>query len=209
MSTIGYLVEATSLSNTNSTKILEIEDELSSVLRDAVAGRDEIEVASFTEDEVLLLSGLCTRLAVLSGTRSMVDWIEEDEGGKQSSAWDILNAIIERGRLGYKEEATVSFRTSDLSKLTYFLCRKMVEQALHVLTLHIFWKAERFVHCTEQPATDVRLKDSLLRQRQALLEKLVEYAVGTQSNTADSVRRAVRIYHFSHHFLSSILLLGL
>ena len=121
MNTISYFMEATSLSNTNSTKTLEIEDELSSVLRDAVAGRDEIEVASFTEDEVLFLSALCTRLAVLSGARSMIDWIEEDEGGKQSSAWDILNGLIERGRLGYKEEATVSLHTSDLSELTPFL----------------------------------------------------------------------------------------
>jgi hypothetical protein len=104
---IRHFMEATSLSNTNSTKILELEDELSSSLRDAVAGRDEIEVTSFTEDEVLSLGALCTRLAVLAGTRDMSAWIEEDEGGKQSSAWDIISALIERGRLGYKEEETV------------------------------------------------------------------------------------------------------
>lgn len=101
-------MDATSLSNTNSTKILELEDELSSALRDAVAGRDEIEVTSFTEDEVISLTALCTRLMVLTGTRDMSTWIEEDEGGKQSSAWDIMSAILERGRLGYKEEENVS-----------------------------------------------------------------------------------------------------
>jgi hypothetical protein len=101
-------MEATSLSNSNSTKILELEDELSTQLRDAIAGRDEIEVASFSEDEVLALSALCTRLAVLAGTRNMTTWTEEDEGGKQSSAWDIINALVERGRLGYKEEEMVS-----------------------------------------------------------------------------------------------------
>jgi cohesin complex subunit SA-1/2 len=37
----------------------------------------------------------------------MTAWIEENEGGKQSSAWDIISAIVERGRLGYKEEETV------------------------------------------------------------------------------------------------------
>jgi cohesin complex subunit SA-1/2 len=36
-------MKATSLSNTNSTKILELEDKLSFFLGDAVAGRDEIE----------------------------------------------------------------------------------------------------------------------------------------------------------------------
>jgi len=104
---IRHLMDATSLSNTNSAKILELEDELSSSLRDAVAGRDEIEVSSFTEDEVLLLGSICTRLAVLAGTRNMTAWIEENEGGKQSSAWDIVSALVERGRLGYKEEEMV------------------------------------------------------------------------------------------------------
>lgn len=107
MTAIRYFMEATSLSNSNSTKILELEDELSTQLRDTIAGRDEIEVASFSEDEVLALSAWCTRLAVLAGTRNMTAWTEEDEGGKQSSAWDIVNALVERGRLGYKEEEMV------------------------------------------------------------------------------------------------------
>jgi cohesin complex subunit SA-1/2 len=107
ISAIRHFMDATSLSNTNSAKILELEDELSSSLRDAVAGREEIEAASFTEDEVLSLGSICTRLAVLTGTRNMTAWIEENEGGKQSSAWDIICALVERGRLGYKEEELV------------------------------------------------------------------------------------------------------
>ena len=63
--TICHFLSATSLTNTNSTKILELEDELSSSLRDAVAGRDEIEVASFTEDEVLALGAICAVLPSL------------------------------------------------------------------------------------------------------------------------------------------------
>ena len=34
-------------------------------------------------------------------------WMEEEEEGKQSSAWDIICALAERGRLGYKEEELV------------------------------------------------------------------------------------------------------
>jgi len=112
MAAIRYFMDCTSLSNSNSTKILELEDELSTQLRDTIAGRDEIEVASFSEDEVLALSAWCTRLAVLSGTRNMTAWTEEDEGGKQSSAWDIINALVERGRLGYKEEEMVRLSKS-------------------------------------------------------------------------------------------------
>ncbi len=101
-------MQAASLSNTNSTKILELEDELSSSLRDTVAGRDEIEVASFNDDEIHSLAALCLRLQELAGIRNMTSWVEENEGGKQSSAWDILCALAERGRLGYKEEEAVS-----------------------------------------------------------------------------------------------------
>jgi cohesin complex subunit SA-1/2 len=107
MAAIRHFMDSTSLSNTNSTKILELEDELSSALRDAVAKREEIETADFTEDEVHSLTALCTRLAVLAGARNMTTWIDEDEGGKQSSAWDIMSALVERGRLGYAEEETV------------------------------------------------------------------------------------------------------
>ena len=108
MTAIRYFMEATSLSNSNSTKILELEDELSTQLQDAIAGRDEIKVALFSEDEVLALNALCTHLAVLAGTWNMTTWTEDDKGGKQSSAWDIINALVERGRLRYKEEKIVS-----------------------------------------------------------------------------------------------------
>lgn len=112
VATIRRMMDTTSLSKTNSAKILELEDELSTSLRDAIAGRDEIEVASFTEDEVLSLGAICARLAALTGIRDMTSWIEEDEGGKQSSAWDIVSALAERGRLGYKEEEMVSICNS-------------------------------------------------------------------------------------------------
>ncbi|KAH9974267.1 hypothetical protein BGW80DRAFT_1436857 [Lactifluus volemus] len=159
---IRHLMDATSLSNTNSTKILEIEDQLATSLRDAVAGRDELEIASFTEDEVLLLGAICARLLC---------W-REDEGGKQSSAWDIVFALLDRGRLGYKEEET------------------MIDQALNLLTLHVIWKAKRLPNDVPQSPDDGRLGESFREQREALLKRLVEYAVGSQSNTTDGVRRA-------------------
>lgn len=47
------------------------------------------------------------RIRVLAGARDMSHWMEEEEGGKQRSAWDIVAGLAERGRLGYKEEETV------------------------------------------------------------------------------------------------------
>lgn len=102
-----HLMNATSLSNTNSSKILELEDELAANLRDAVAGSDELEVATFSDDETQLLSSTCARICALYGIRDMTGWMEETEGGKQSSAWDIVCALAERGRLGYKDEDMV------------------------------------------------------------------------------------------------------
>lgn len=108
VSCITHLLSCPSLSNTNSTKILELEDELAAQLRDAVGGREEIEVAGFNEDEVLALSAVCARVCALIGTRDLCGWMEESEGGKQSCVWDIVAALVERGRLGYREEERVS-----------------------------------------------------------------------------------------------------
>ncbi|KAI6145125.1 hypothetical protein BKA82DRAFT_4170216 [Pisolithus tinctorius] len=140
VSTIRHLLSATSLANTNNTKILELEDDLASQLRDAVAGREEIEVASFNEDEVIALAAVCTRMCVLAGSRDLSSWMEEDEGGKQSSAWDIVSALVERGRLGYKEE------------------ERMIEQGLHLLGLHIMWKARGLLDARDEAADNKRLR---------------------------------------------------
>ena len=124
VTTIRYMMDATSLSNTNSKKILELEEQLSLSLRDLLKGRDELEIASFSEDEILALTSVCTRLATLAGTRDMTSWIEEDEGGKQSKAWDIIMALVERGKLGYREEETVRiFEHAVLTLLTSRTCR--------------------------------------------------------------------------------------
>ena len=107
MAAILHLMNTTSLSNTNSTKILELEDELSTSLRDAVAGREDLDVATFTDDEARSLGAVCARIATIVQSREMTAWMDENEGGKQSSIWEILSALADRGRLGYKEEGMV------------------------------------------------------------------------------------------------------
>ena len=192
---ICHFLSATSLTNTNSTKILELEDELSSSLRDAVAGRDEIEVATFLEDEVLALGAICARLATLAGTRDMTSWMQEDEGGKQSNAWDIMMAIAERGRLGYREEEQVRLACLCFGNVATDLALvcQMIEQALNVLNLHIIWKARGLTSAVDPSADEIQYGESLREQRESLMEKLVEYAVGTQSNTAEGVKRTVSL----------------
>lgn len=68
----------------------------------------------------------------------------------------------------------------------------MVERAMHFLMLHVIWKARHFMNNRDAQDAEA-LQESVREQRDALLEKLVEYALGTQSNTLLEVRRAVRL----------------
>jgi len=67
----------------------------------------------------------------------------------------------------------------------------MIEQALNVLNLHIIWKARGLTSAIDPSADEIQYQESLKEQRESLIEKLVEYAVGTQSNTAEGVKRTV------------------
>ncbi|EIN14604.1 hypothetical protein PUNSTDRAFT_140847 [Punctularia strigosozonata HHB-11173 SS5] len=181
--TIRHLTNATSLANANSTKVLELEDDLASALRNAVAGKEDLEVASLEGDEVLSLGAMCARISILAGVRDIVGWMEEDEGGKQSKPWDIVCALAERGRLGYKEEEA------------------MVSSALEVLSFHVMWKSRRLTTADEPTPEDVTFKEALETQRNMLVEKLLEYAVGTQSNTAELVKRTAFTWLLNIHNL--------
>ena len=75
----------------------------------------------------------------------------------------------------------------------------MVEQALNVLTLHIYWKAKGLLVNKDADEEDNPYREKLVNQRDSFLEKLQDYAIGTQSNTGDGVQRAV-----SRHDLLSI-----
>lgn len=108
VATIQHLSQTTSLANTNATKIIELEDELATSVRELLAGREELDIVTFTEDEVHALSAFVLRLHTLYGVRDMTSWMEEDEGGKVARLVDVLGALAERGRLGYKEEEMVS-----------------------------------------------------------------------------------------------------
>ncbi|KAL0579193.1 cohesin complex subunit [Marasmius crinis-equi] len=189
-----YLLSNTSLSNTNSEQILELEDGLATSLRDAVAASPsptaspskggkpsnsrphrDIESTHFTEDEVITLSSVVLRLRMLISSRDLTSWIEENEGGKQSSAWDILSAISERGSLGIGGE------------------EEMIEQAIQVLALHIIWKSRGLTSSADPTPEERKYQETFLSQRESLLERLTEFAVGTQevgNGVSDSVKRA-------------------
>jgi cohesin complex subunit SA-1/2 len=68
---------------------------------------------------------------------------------------------------------------------------KLVERALQALMLHVLWKTKGLPTEDDPTPEEIRYKEVLKEQREILLEKLNEYAVGTQSNTVEGVKRAV------------------
>jgi cohesin complex subunit SA-1/2 len=112
VSTLMHLLEVHALANANGEKARDLEDELAAQLRDAIGGRDEVELVSFGEDELAALEAACARVAALGAQRDLTAWADEDADGKQSAVWDIVAALAERGKLGYKEEERVRVPTA-------------------------------------------------------------------------------------------------
>ncbi|QRV84927.1 cohesin protein [Ceratobasidium sp. AG-Ba] len=172
VATIQHLSQTTSLANTNATKIIELEDELATSVRELIAGREELDIVTFTEDEVHALSAFVLRLHTLYGVRDMTSWMEEDEGGKVARLVDILGTLTERGRLGYKEE------------------EMMMNESLHLLVLYIAWKV-RLLQMNPVPEDErENAYEELKTIRDSLATRLTEFAVGTQSNTAEGVKQS-------------------
>lgn len=73
------------------------------------------------------------------------------------------------------------------------LLSQMIEQTLQLLALHIIWKSRSLAASTSSPE-EVKQQELLITQRDFLIEKLVEYAVGTQvqgNGIVENVKRAV------------------
>lgn len=85
--------------------------------------------------------------------------------------------------------------TSNTSLHSLISLTQMVSETLSVLTVHVIWKTKTLPPGTNRSPEEERLADGLMEQRASVLEKLVEYAVGTNSNTVEGVRRAVSNDH--------------
>jgi hypothetical protein len=66
----------------------------------------------------------------------------------------------------------------------------MVENAINILFRHVLWRTAD----AQSKGPDVGSKDvdGVVELRASLLEKLLEFAVGTSSNTRETVKRTVR-----------------
>jgi len=69
----------------------------------------------------------------------------------------------------------------------------MIDECLRLLTYHIAWKGRGLTFEAEPNGDEVRYRDTLKEQRESLLEKVTEFAVGTQSVACEGVKRAVSL----------------
>ncbi|GAA6050117.1 hypothetical protein JCM3770_001381 [Rhodotorula araucariae] len=168
--TLVYFLAAKDFSAPNQTKIAELEETLVGALRTAAG--DDVEAATFGEDEVDVLTACVARMQKLAKVRNLSAALEETDGGKETSAIDILDGIVNRGRLGYKEETA------------------MIEHALNVLGTHLVWQLQAVaVESRESGTTDQPSILAVSERRQSLLDRLEEFAVGNETNATEGVKQ--------------------
>lgn len=68
----------------------------------------------------------------------------------------------------------------------------MIEECLRLLTLHLAWKSRNLSLEPELTEDATKYKEVLEEQRNSVLEKVVEFAVGKDSKPCEGVKRAVR-----------------
>ncbi|GAA6000843.1 cohesin subunit IRR1 [Rhodotorula paludigena] len=181
--TLVHFLAAQTLSATNTAKLGELEESLVATLRET-AGED-VEGASYGEDELHALTACVARLEKLARVRNISACLEDTDGGKAKTALDILEEIVNRGRLGYKEEAA------------------MVEHAIQVLGTHLVWQLQAVAVETVQAETaDLPAIISVSERRRSLLDKLEEYAVGNETNAAEGVKQVSLAFLLDIHTIS-------
>lgn len=108
ISAISHLVANSSLSSINEAKLSELHESLFASLRDVI-GSEDVALVTLEDEQISQLEAILLRITLLQRSMDLVD-VMEDEEGQQSSGWDIICAFADRGKLGYKEEATVSVK---------------------------------------------------------------------------------------------------
>jgi cohesin complex subunit SA-1/2 len=104
--TIQYFLVNPVLGRSNAMKINELEERLVELLREGVANKN-LKTSTFDRDEPLVLAGCLGRISKLYAIRDISVALDDTDEDKLSSAWEIVDALSERGHLGYKSEGLV------------------------------------------------------------------------------------------------------
>ncbi len=130
------------MAGSNINKLATLEEALFASLRDAIDGED-VFTMSVDEDRLAALEAILLRVTLLGRSHSLVDVMEDEEGG-QSSGWEIICAFAERAGVGYKEEAKVSNREMMPAD---FVSDGRVRLADHISSYGLAFQAVRCCRC--------------------------------------------------------------
>ncbi|KAG8849420.1 hypothetical protein FRC20_002314 [Serendipita sp. 405] len=177
VSSIRHMLLTASLRNINKKKFAELEEELASSLRRLVgtgrASLKSLETANLNNDRLHTLSTTIYRSAAILSVKDMSAWLEDDDGGKALRILDITTSVIERAKLGHKNEDHV------------------IEQAISILFSYILWKSHGVTAADGSSAEGHALQQALKQLRDPILQNLTEYVIGENSQVTQDVKRAL------------------
>jgi len=183
--TIAHLQDARALSNTNEVKLAELAETATAAMRDILAGQD-VESAAFDEDERLAVTAALARVSKAYRWTDLTAALLETDGHRQSSAWEIADAVSLRGRLGYKDETA------------------MVQHAIDILAQHIIWLIANLREPGEDhDDTHLAALQGVVEKRAGLLDRLEEFAIGAAANTTEQVKKTAVINLVELHLFAA------
>ncbi|KAG8773087.1 hypothetical protein FRC15_002275 [Serendipita sp. 397] len=187
VSSIRHMLFTASLRNINKKKFAELEEELASSLRRLVgtgrASLKSLETANLNNDRLHTLSTTIYRSAAILSVKDMSAWLEDDDGGKALRILDITTSVIERAKLGHKNEDHV------------------IEQAISILFSYILWKSHGVTAADGSSAEGHALQQALKQLRDPILQNLTEYVIGENSQVTQDVKRAAFLAVIRMHLI--------
>ncbi|KAK0568014.1 cohesin complex subunit [Tilletia horrida] len=155
--TMRSLNAAKGFGETNSAKLGGLQDQLLASFRGAAQDLD-VEQDVLTDRQVHAFSACVLRLKVLGTVFDNVQLMEQDEGGKLSTGWELALALASRGRVGRGREVEST----------------MVQDALVALCWYIVWKAHQLRATVVSGGIQQPVLEALLEKRKVLITLMSE-----------------------------------
>lgn len=153
-------------------RMATLAEELIQHLRDAAAERD-LETATLNDNDIYALQSTCARLQAVMGTHRGTDFFNAEADA--TPAWDILHALVSRGRLGYEEEALlVADALKTLEVYTLWLAKDATYEEERVGRIHT--AVSSYLNLLQE-YTRIGDTDANSRVMEAALEAVVSYLI--------------------------------
>ncbi|PLW44049.1 hypothetical protein PCASD_04844 [Puccinia coronata f. sp. avenae] len=202
-STVAHVFSETkSLEHINQAKILKLHEALLSSLSDLMAGEPDLEKDDLSEDQVVSLTLLLTKVACLFRQSDMSPSIKSIDlnGTGPTSPYDGINALAKRAHLAHPSEA------------------KLVEVALEILQLNFTWTSASIYRISfsneassgvdpplvPEPGGAASLSEKVeygIQIRDNLVKILTEYVATSNDDVNEAIKRAAFIHLLNTYLL--------